>query len=153
LFISLFITADSFAAPAPVYKDFDQALSQFSGDLKSKRVVGLDDMAIRSVTIAKVIPEDLKSRVEALISQQILEVARTRLVHCIICKKMQEPGNTTTPAQLKRMALQNRIRNFMDVTVNVGVPGNAKDHHLHLIFKIVSVKTDATVWEKDYQSP
>jgi hypothetical protein len=155
--------SSSFAQTAPeapsgsrnFYQVLDEVLADFEYDLKTGQVIGMKDLSIRNLVTSENIPPSFKSHLELLITERILKVTKSRVVHCLACrsKTAKLNGETmvitsaeTNSAELQRIARMNGVQNFMDVAFAYQPTG------MILSFQISDVEAGTTLWTRNYNS-
>jgi hypothetical protein len=137
------------------YQVLDEVLADFEHDLKTGQVIGMKDLSIRNLVTSENIPPSFKSHLELLVTERILKVTKSRVVHCLACrsKSAKLNGETmvitsaeTNAAELQRIARMNGVQNFMDVAFAYQPTG------MILSIQISDVEAGTTLWTRNYNS-
>lgn len=136
------------AAEAFPKSDLTKMISDFEVDLKSKKVLGLKDLAIRKVSASSGATLADRSRLEMLVTEKIIEIARTRVIHCVACNALSEDPSAKkkNAAELARIIKLTGIRSFMAIHYS------EQKNDSSLSFAISNASDGKQLWSKTYHS-
>ncbi|MFL5815500.1 MAG: hypothetical protein ACJ763_18130 [Bdellovibrionia bacterium] len=147
--------ADSDSKTRNFYEVLEDVLSDFEYDLKNGNVQGLKDLSVRNIAMSENVPPSFRSHLELLVSERILKTSKTRVIQCLQCrsKRTQLSGDKvvvsspdSNPVELSRIAKENGILHFMDVSFAYQSSGMLLSLH------ITDPEQGTIIWSRTYNS-
>jgi hypothetical protein len=156
---SLLVAADARAADPKTRNFYDvltDVMNDFEQDLHDGAVVGLKDVAIRTVSVSsESVPPSFKEHLEFMINERILRETKTRIIQCLPCRAKRTVLNgdevtitspETNPTELSRIAKQQGIGSFVDVAFAYQPSG------MILSLVVTDPESGSILWSHAYNS-
>ena len=133
----------------------DELLAEFGYDIKTGDIKGLENIALRKVSVSEALPHSYKKYMKMLVSERIMDNADIKVLNCIPCEgktsrvvegKFIITSPATNVAELKLAAKRLGIANFMDVILVY--------HSTHMVLgvEIFDIESNELVWSRSYNS-
>ena len=133
----------------------EELMANFAKDVRKSQLDGLQNISIRKVSVNRAIPKSYESYIDYIISEQIRENSKVRIINCISCRSkstkiINRQLYVSTPSSdvelIRQTAERLGIENFMDIILLY------QKSHMILGIQIFNASSQELVWSRTYNS-
>lgn len=161
LFVSPFVSFVSFAqenkaqAPRKFNDVLNDLLNEFSYDLKTNQVKGIQNVSVRKVIVNESIPKSYENYLEDLITERLRTHSKIKVIQCTNCKLKRsrvENGRVVISSPINNPAELDGLSRDLGIEVWIDAALLYQETNMILALKAFDAKTKELVWTKVYNS-
>ncbi len=146
---------DDVEAPRKFNDVLGDLLNEFSYDLKTNQVSGLQNISVRRVAVSENIPKSYESYLESLVLERVRKHSKIKVIQCTACRvkrSVVENNRLTITIPINNQAELDKLADQLGVDAWLDIALLYQESSMILAFNAFDSKTKELIWTKVYSS-